>query len=261
MSKREIKNSRVIVTGASSGIGRAVSLELARGGAKLIAVARREDRLKILSDEIMAINGRIETVIGDITYPQIRQKALDAAQSHYGGLDILINNAGIGALGRFEDADPNRVRTVFEVNFFALVEMTRSALPLLKKGDKPMLVNVSSIVGRRGIPYRSEYSASKFAVQGFSEAIRAEFTRYGIDVLIVNPGTTETEFFDGVFEKGTEPAWPRHKPVSAAVVAKAMVKAIRNGSHEIIPYNLGKILCWLNRLSPSLMDRVMAKYS
>jgi short-subunit dehydrogenase len=134
-------------------------------------------------------------------------------------------------------------------------------LPLLKNGVNPMLVNVGSIVGRRGVPYRSEYSASKFAVQGFSEAVRAEFSRFGIDVLIVNPGTTETEFFDGAFERGTEPAWPRHKPISAAIVARAMVKAMRLGRHEIIPYNLGKILCWLNRLSPSLMDRIMARYS
>ena len=123
-----------------------------------------------------------------------------------------------------------------------------------------MLVNVSSIVGHRGIPYRSEYSASKFAVRGFSEAIRSEFVRHGIDVLVVSPGTTDTEFFDGDLERGTEPSWPRHKPVSAAVVARAMVKAMRQGRHEIIPYNLGKVLCWLNRLSPRLMDRIMARY-
>jgi short-subunit dehydrogenase len=261
MSKREIKDSRVIVTGASSGIGRAVSLELARAGAKLIAVARREDRLRKLADEIAAIGGRVETVVGDVTDPQIRQRAIEAAQSHYGGLDLLINNAGIGALGLFEQADPQRARTVFEVNFFALIEMTRLALPLLKKGNRPMLVNISSIVGHRGIPYRSEYSASKFAVQGFSEAIRAELTRYGIDVLVVSPGTTETEFFDGVFERGTEPSWPRHKPISAEAVARKMVKAIRQGRHEIIPYGLGKVLCWMNRLSPSLLDRIMARYS
>ena len=192
--KREITESRIIVTGASSGIGRALALELARGGAKLVVVARREDRLKQLAAEVAALNGRIETIVGDITDPDVRQRATDTVQSKYGGLDILVNNAGIGALGRFEDSDLDQVRKVFEINFFALIEMTRLALPLLKNGVKPMVVNVASIVGRRGIPYRSVYCASKFAVQGFSEAIRAEFTRFGIDVLIVNPGTTETEF-------------------------------------------------------------------
>jgi len=261
MSTREIKGSRVIVTGASSGIGRAVSLQLAREGAKLLVVARRQDRLSQLAEEAAAVNGRIETMTGDVTDEQTRRRIIKAVQSHFGGLDILINNAGIGALGRFENNDSQRLRAVFEVNFFALAEMTRLALPLLKNGNRPMLVNVGSILARRGVPFMSEYSASKFAVQGLSEAIRAEFTRHGIDVLVVNPGTTETEFFDGEFEKGVEPSWPRHKPTTAKRVAQAMVRAIRLGRHEIIPYNKGRILCWLNRLSPSLMDRIMARYS
>jgi len=260
MSKREIKGSRVIVTGASSGIGRAVTMELARGGANLVATARREDRLRKLADEVAALDGRIEIVIGDITDPPTRQRTIEAAQSHYGGLDILINNAGIGAMGLFEDADPQRLRKLFEVNVFALVEMTRLALPLLKKGVRPMVVNVSSILGHCGAPHNSEYCASKFAVQGFSDSIRAEFVRHGIDVLVVSPGTTETEFFDRVIEKTAEPNWPEHNAVSAEEVARAMVKAMRKGRHEIIPYGPGKILCWLNRLSPALMDRLMARY-
>ena len=198
--------------------------------------------------------------MGDITDPQTRQRAIDAAQAKLGGLDILVNNAGVGAMGLFEDADPERVRRVMEVNFFALVEMTRLALPLLKQGVKPIVVNVSSILGHRGVPHNSEYSASKFAVQGFSEAIRAEFTRLGIDVLVVSPGTTETEFFDRVIERTAEPNWPEHRPVSAASVARQIVRAIRRGRHEIIPYRWGRVLCWLNRLSPRLVDRLMARY-
>ncbi len=249
------------MTGASSGIGRAVSLELAREGAKLLVVARRRERLVQLAEEAAAINGQIEILTGDVTDEQTRAKIIEAVQSLFGGLDILINNAGIGALGRFEDNDPQRLRAVFEVNFFALAEMTRAALPLLKKGINPMLVNVGSILARRGVPCMSEYSASKFAVQGFSEAVRAEFTRHGIDVLVVNPGTTETEFFDGKYEHGAEPSWPRHKPTTAKRVAREMVRAIRLGRHEIIPYNKGKIMCWINRISPSLMDAIMARYS
>ena len=164
-------------------------------------------------------------------------------------------------MGLFEHADAARVRRVFEVNFFALVELTRLALPLLKKGVRPMVVNVSSILGHRAVPHSSEYSASKFAVQGFSEAIRAEFARHGIDVLVVSPGTTETEFFDSVLERTGEPAWPKHTPISPAEVARRMVEAIRRGKHEIIPYFPGKMLCWLNRLSPGLMDRFMKRYA
>ena len=124
----------------------------------------------------------------------------------------------------------------------------------------PVIVNVSSILGHRGVPHSSEYSASKFAVQGFSEAIRSEFAKLGIDVLVVSPGTTETEFFDRVVEKTGQPKWPEHAPVSAVDVARKTVRAIRRGKHEIIPYRWGKVFCWLNRFSPRLTDWLMARY-
>ncbi len=258
--KRIILGSRAIVTGASSGIGRETARELARQGAKLALVARREERLCELAAQITATGGRAECVVGDITDPAVRGQAIEVVQRSFGGLDILVNNAGIGALGLFENADRERVRRIMEVNFFALVEMTRLALPLLKQGTRPIVVNVSSILGHRGVPYNSEYSASKFAVHGFSESIRAEWTRQEIDVLVVSPGTTETEFFDKVIQRNGAPAWPEHTPVSAADVARQIVCAIRQGRHEIVPYRWGKVLCWLNRLSPRLVDRLMARY-
>ena len=112
-----------------------------------------------------------------------------------------------------------------------------------------------------GVRRVSEYCASKFAVQGFSESIRAEFTRHGIDVLVVSPGTTETEFFDRAIDSTAEPKWPKHKPVSAEQVARQIVAAMRVGRHEIIPYRLGRVLCRLNRLAPGLVDRIMARYA
>lgn len=258
--KRVLSNLRAIVTGASSGIGCAVAVELARQQVNVVAVARREDRLADLRQRIEGLGGRIETVAGDITAPEVRRQALDAAVRAFGGLDILVNNAGVGATGLFADGNPERVRRIMEVNFFALVEMTRLALPVLQAGRTPIIVNVSSILGRRGVPHNSEYSASKFAVHGFSESIRAELARQGIDVLVVSPGTTETEFFDRVLEQTSKPNWPEHRPVSAAYVAQQTVKAIRRGRHEIVPYRWGRVLCWLNRLSPSLVDRVMTRY-
>ena len=260
MAKREIQGSRAIVTGASSGIGRAVALELAGQGAAVVAVARREDRLRRLAEEIVAGGSRVETIAGDITDPAIRRQAVDTVTSSFGGLDILVNNAGIGATGLFKDASAERLRRLMEVNFFALVEMTRIALPVLRQGTRPIVVNVSSILGHRGVPHNSEYSASKFAVQGFSESIRAEFIHDGIDVLVVSPGTTETEFFDRVVENTGEPTWPEHAAVSAAEVARRTVRAIRRGRHEILPYRWGKVLCWMNRLSPRFVDWLMARY-
>jgi short-subunit dehydrogenase len=258
--KRDLTNRRAIVTGASSGIGRAVALELARHGVSLVVMARREDRLRKLAAEIAPLKTPVETVPGDIADPAVRQQAIDAARNKLGGLDILVNNAGVGAMGLFEDADPSRVRRIMEVNFFALVEMTRLALPLLKQGVWPIIVNVSSILGRRGTPHNSEYCASKFAVHGFSESIRAELSKRGIDVLVVSPGTTETEFFDRVLENTTKPNWPKHRAVSAASVARRMVRAMELGRHEITPYLWGRVLCSLNRLSPRLVDWLMTRY-
>ncbi len=258
--KRDIQDARAIVTGASSGIGREVARQLARQGAKVVLTARRQDRLEELARQIAAEAGRAECVAGDITDPAVRARAIETAQASFGGLDILVNNAGVGAMGLFDGADPQRVRRLMEVNFFALVEMTRLALPLLKRGRRPIVVNVSSILGHRGVPHNSEYSASKFAVRGFSESIRAEWAAAGIDVLVVSPGTTETEFFDKVIEHTGAPTWPEHTAVTAASVARQIVRAIRRGQHEIIPYRWGKVLCWLNRLSPRLVDGLMARY-
>jgi short-subunit dehydrogenase len=260
MTKREIRASRAIVTGASSGIGREIALELARQGAVQVLTARRVERLRELVETIASKGQRAELVAGDLTDPATRQKIIDAAVSQLGGLDILVNNAGIGAVGLFKDAAPDRVRRLFEVNFFALVEMTRLALPVLQQGRKPIVVNIGSVLGHRGVPYRSEYCASKFAVEGFSEAIRAEFGALGIDVLVVSPGGTSTEFAESVIEHTGEPDWPDYKPADPAIVARRTVRAIRCGRHRIMPHRRGKLLCWLNRVSPGLVDRLVGRY-
>lgn len=260
MTRRRIRESRAIVTGASSGIGREIALELARQGAVQVLTARRQERLRELADQIGTLGRRAEIVVGDLTEPATRRKLVETAVSQLGGLDVLVNNAGIGAVGLFEDASAERVRRIMEVNFFALVEMTRVALPALKEGTSPIVVNIGSVLGHRGVPYRSDYCASKFAVEGFSEAIRAELGAHGIDVLVVSPGATESEFADRVIEHTGEPDWPSIGRVSAAGVARQTVRAIRRGRHEIIPNRRGKVLCWLHRISPGLVDRLTARY-
>ncbi|MFZ5833407.1 MAG: SDR family oxidoreductase [Planctomycetota bacterium] len=260
MPRHRLQQSRALITGASSGIGRAVALEFAKHGTSLVLLARREDRLRALAAELQPTGSLVEVVVGDVTDPAVRHAAVDRCQSRFGGLDVLVNNAGVGAMGRFVDAGPERLRRVMEVNFFALVEMTRLALPLLRDGRGPMIVNVSSILGRRAVPYSCEYSASKFAVHGFSESLRTELAPLKIGVMVVSPGTTETEFFDSVLEKTASPKWPEHRPVTAESVAQAIVRGMRAGRHEIVPYTWGRLLLALNRLSPSLCDRLMERY-
>jgi short-subunit dehydrogenase len=261
MARRTIAGSRVAITGASSGIGQALARELAAQRALLILNGRREEKLRQLADELGQQGAKVAVVVGDVTEPLVRQTIVDRADQQFGGLDVLVNNAGIGALGRFADAAPERLREIMEVNFFALSEMTRLALPVLARGRAPLIVNIGSILGHRGIPLSSEYCASKFAVRGFSESLRAELAGQGIDVLVVSPGTTETEFFANVIERRGKVAWADRRGVPAAVVARKTVRAMQRGAHEIIPNTQGWLLVWLNRLSPRLVDSVMKRFA
>ena len=257
--RRDLSGLRAIVTGASSGIGRAIAAALCQEGVAVVAVARREDRLRQLAEEVESTGGRLLALAGDVTDAPVRRAAVEQASSQWGGLDILVNNAGIGAQGRFEDANPEHLRRIMEVNFFAPVELIRLALPLLRESSRASIVNVGSVYARRGMPFNSEYCASKFALQGFSEAIRAELVRYGIGLLMVHPGTTATEFADHLIARTAKPGWRKPRAVSAEAVARATLAAIRRGRHEIIPHAKGRLLCWLNRLSPRLVDAIVAR--
>src|SRR5205085_8829154 len=144
-----------------------------------------------------------------------------------------INNAGIGAVGPFEDAGEERLRRVMEVDFFAPAELIRGALPLLKGGHHPIIVNIGSVLGHRAVPGKSEYCASKFALHGFSDALRAELAPQGIDVLLVSPSTTVSEFFEAAAgQSGRSPK--RYSAMSADAVARRAVAAMAAGRHEII---------------------------
>jgi short-subunit dehydrogenase len=147
-----------------------------------------------------------------------------------------------------------------EVNFFAPIEFIREALPLLREGVHPIVVNIGSILGRRGSPHKSEYSASKFAIHGFSEAVRPEFARLGIDVLVVAVGPTETEHFDVLLEGSKKLPWgnPPRRPADS--VARKVVRGIERGKHEIVTGWRGKVLLLVNRMFPRLVDRIMNRY-
>jgi len=247
------------VTGASSGIGRALALELAGRGADVIISARRQERLESLAAEIRAVGRRAEFVVGDLTDARVRQAVLDAANQHLGGLDLLVNNAGVAALGPFEDANPDRLRQIFEVNFFSLVELTRAALPLLKRGRRPLVVNVGSILGHVAIPHLSEYCAAKFAVRGFSDALRAELHGRGVDVLLVSPATVETEIWERMLEETAPTAWRSPRGLTPEAVAVATVRAIRSNRREVLPGLEAKAFNLVQRLCPSLVAWVLAR--
>lgn len=260
MAKRVLQNKRAIVTGASSGIGWHLAEQLAAEKVELVICARREERLEQLAKKIRSAGGTCITVTGNITDPAMRTRLLETCKSELGGLDILINNAGIGAMGRFDEASPERLRQVFEVNFFAVADMIRESLPTMKAGNAPIIVNMSSVLAHRAAPLKSEYCASKFALHGFSDAIRAELSQNDIDLLLVSPSTTDSEFFDSAIEDKTKKNWKKGKPMPPQVVAAKTIRAIKKGKHEIILTHGGRFIVWLDRLIPGIANRVMAKY-
>src|SRR5262245_22521061 len=246
MARRAIAGLRVIVTGASSGIGRALVLALIQGGAKVVAMARRADRLKELESAASKADNLL-CLAGDVTRREDRAAALKLVQQEFGGLDALVNNAGIGALGRFDQADETRLRQTMEVNFFAPAEFIRDALPLLRAGNQPIIVNIGSVLGHRAVPEKSEYCASKFALHGFSDALRLELAPLGIDLLLVSPSTTASEFFDVAAGQASTPQ-RQFGAVSPENVARSTIAAMSAGRREIVLSVGGKLLVWLNRL-------------
>jgi len=258
MARRSITGLRAIVTGASSGIGRALVVELIRGGASVVGMARREERLRKLEGEVAAPE-RFAWIAGDVTSKGDRAAAIDLCHQRFGGLDCLVNNAGFGALGPFAEADEARLRQIFEVNFFAAAEFVCESLPHLRQGKTPIIVNVGSVLGHFAVPGKSEYCASKFALHGLSDALRIELNREGIDVLLVSPSTTSSEFFDVAIGE-REVSASRFGAMTPDSVARRIVRAIRQGRREIILSAGGTLLVWLDRLCPPLAQWIISRW-
>ncbi|MFO0804095.1 MAG: SDR family NAD(P)-dependent oxidoreductase [Gemmataceae bacterium] len=254
MARRNLNGLRVLVTGASQGIGRALCVVAAKKGCKVLAAARSQPLLDELAAEIRAAGGTVATVVADVTKPDDRAAMVASAQQHFGGLDVLINNAGIGATGHFMDSEPEVLRSIFETNFFGLTETTRVFLPLLKAGVTPAIVNISSVVGKRALPARSLYSSSKFAVAGFSEAIRAELAKDGIDVLVVSPGLTQTNFSKNMLEQKARMQMDHMRGMTSEEVAEATLAAIAKGKVDTTLTFRGKLLVLVNRFFPWVVD-------
>lgn len=259
--RRELADRRVLITGASSGIGRALARELAARGARLLLLARREELLQQLHAELAPSSGAILISPGDVTEPADRARALAQAEAAWGAIDVLVNNAGIGAIGSFATGDAGRLRRIMEVNFFAVAELSREALPLLKRGQQPVVVNISSILGLCGLPDYADYCASKFALEGLSTSLRREWRTADIDVLMVNPGTTRSEFFDHLLTHEGPLAKRGGAPpgVPAEVVARQIAQAIERGRRQITPSASGRWLVRAERYAPRLVDWVLSR--
>jgi short-subunit dehydrogenase len=260
-SRLDLTGARTILTGASSGIGHALALRLAGQGARLVLASRNQERLGPLAEAIRTKGGSVVVVPTDVADPDQRVRLVEQTVAQLGGLDVLVNNAGVGARGFFADATEERLRRIMEVNFFAATELTRLALPHLRKGRNPMVVNVASVLARRAIPAMSEYCASKFAMAGWSESLRAELVRQAIHVLLVCPGGVETEFEAHMIERGTRWRFRDRRRMSADRCAQLIVAAMRRRKNEVVITASAKLVVWVNSLAPWLLDWLLARYA
>lgn len=252
--RRDLDGMRILITGSSQGIGKALAEQAAKRGAMVIATARSLDLLKEVAESAKAGGGTLIPIQADITKPDDRRRMVETAEREFGGLDILINNAGIGATGHFADAGAEVLRSIMETNFFAMAETTRVFLPLLKKGTKPAIVNISSIVGKRALPARGLYSSSKFAMEGWSQAIRAELAKDGVDVLVINPGLTRTNFSKNMLEQKAKVQMDHLRGMTSEEVAEATLRAIEKGKNNLNLTFRGKLLLLVARFCPWVID-------
>ncbi|MCA9138041.1 MAG: SDR family NAD(P)-dependent oxidoreductase, partial [Planctomycetales bacterium] len=198
-------------------------------------------------------------IAGDITDDQVQTQIQSKVHSLGNVLDLLVNNAGIGGIGAFEDASPSRLRRIMEVNFFAPAELTRRLLPALRSSRDAVVCNISSVLGHRAVPDKSEYCASKFAMHGWSDALRSELAGTNVSVTLVSPSTTRSEFFDALVESDKSVksnsigSWPPER------VAQATFRAIQNRRAESILSIGGKMLVYADRICPPLMNWLLRK--
>lgn len=257
--RRELRGKRVVLTGASSGIGRALARELAAAGARVALAARSADALVALEADLRGRGADVAAVPCDVTKPGDREHLISEAVSRWGGLDLLVNAAGVGAWGHFQTSTEEINRVTLEVNFFGPVELIRLAVPHLTDGDRPAVVNVTSMCGRRGMPAWPEYSASKFALVGMSEALRGELARFGIDVITIVPGLTDSGLNRHLLRNDGRADIRYDRGMSPEYVAGRIAGAIRRNSREVVLGREARLMLLMNRLFPRLVNRLIAR--
>jgi NAD(P)-dependent dehydrogenase (short-subunit alcohol dehydrogenase family) len=254
---RKLSGTTVVITGATSGIGRETAREFASAGAKIVVSGRRQDRLLELVAEIETKGGQALAVPTDVAYQAQVESLIEAAVKHFGRVDVLVNNAGVAIASRFEDLPLEDFRRLMDVNFWGAVYACRAAVPQMRKQRGGVILNVSSIFGKRGMPFETAYCASKFALAGFSEALRVELMSENIDVCTIFPGAVETEIFDaaanntGLELPGYVPKFP------AKQMAKLIVQTARFPQPEVVAAFDAQAINLAKTIAPALVDMAL----
>jgi short-subunit dehydrogenase len=254
-------NKVVVVTGGTEGIGRALITLLIEEGAKVATCGRQHDKLYALQLEYSQF--MLHTMVCDVSNEEDCKRFIHSTVETFGTIDILINNAGISMRSLFEDADTDVIRRLMDVNFMGAVYCTKAALPFILE-QKGTIVGISSTAGYRGLPGRSGYSASKFALQGWLEALRTELWETGIHVMWVSPGFTASNIRNAALNsrgvgQGESPI-NESKLMSAETCAKYILNAIEKRKRVLVLTFTGKLTVFLNKFFPSLADKLVHRY-
>ncbi|MBI3042518.1 MAG: SDR family oxidoreductase [Betaproteobacteria bacterium] len=253
----KIAGSRILLTGATGGIGRALAPELARRGARLALAGRDTNRLARLAGEISNAAAPAVSLPSDLARPGSHAELVRCAHESLGGIDVLINNAGRSRFSAFAGEDEAALRDLIEVNVTAPLLLARAALPHLLQRGTGCIVNIGSVFGAIGFPYHAAYSATKFALRGFSEALRRELADSGVKVLYIAPRATATAMNGPaaralMADTGTAVDAPEK-------VAVAIADALAGDRQEVTLGGPERIFVRLNALLPGIVDASLVK--
>jgi len=254
-----VKDKVVIVTGASSGIGLSTARYFGERGSPVVITARTEGKLKKAEESLREDGIEVLSMVMDVRKEEDCRKLIERTVDHYGRLDILINNAGVSMRAVFGDLKLEVFRTVMETNFWGAVYCTKFALPYLLE-VKGTVAGISSLAGLQGLPGRTAYSASKFALHGFLESLRMEYRHQGLHVFIIAPGFTSSNIRVAALTADGRPqgSSPRieKRMMTSGQVAKKIYNGIRKKRRMIVLTLTGKVIFLVRKISPRLMDRL-----
>jgi short-subunit dehydrogenase len=253
-------NQVIIITGGSSGIGKALALQYGQLGAHIVITGRNENKLQSATEELKSLGISILGIPCDSSQEVETRLMINKVIDHFGKIDLLVNNAGISMRSMFEDVQIDVLKKVMDINFWGTVYATQAALPYLKE-SKGGIIGISSIAGYRGLPVRTGYSASKFAMNGFLEALRTELLHSGVHVLIACPGFTASNIRNSSLNaEGNmtgETMREEEKMMSADEVASKIIQAYQQNKKTLIMTFQGKLTVFLNKWLNGFMDTLV----